>query len=186
MEAPRSICEALYRLHKHVRLGWVGEDRTGPEDEPNKGKFALLQLYTARDASRTFYGDPWSDRGPIYGRPFDRLQRVPIMLTLVEPQDVFSGKIVADLKRWMKPIGQRMLASAREKGAEYQSQLDDLAGEAGEHLYWSSQQTGAARPPVVAQKFLTEHDKAVLAGDTIHGVKDAFVNNIATGGEPLR
>ena len=188
MHPPSSVCESLYRLHKWARLGWVGEDRKGPADDLNKGSFALLQLYHQLDAKETFYGDPWGDRGPVFGRSYDRLMRVPIMLTLVSNEDVFSGKIVPMLKQWMKPIAQRMLAGAKEKGEKYQDALDDLAGQQGEHLYWRSMRPNAARPMPIAQKFLTPHDKAVIAGDTIRGVKDKFVNDLlhAPGASPLR
>ena len=92
MEAPRWITEELYKLHKEARLGWAGVDR-GPDDDLNKGKFALIQLYHVRDAARTFYGDFWGDRGPIFGRSYDRLQKVPILLSLIEPAYVFSGRV---------------------------------------------------------------------------------------------
>lgn len=183
MEAPRHITDKLYDLHKQVRLGWVGEDR-GPEDELNKGKFALIQLYHRRDAERTYYGDPWNDRGPIFGRSFDRLARVPIMLHLIEPEDVFSGKVVVDLKRWMTPIGKRMLESARERGKQYQTEVDNLAGEMGSRMYWDAHHGGSATIPE-AQKFLTAEDKAVLSGETIRGVENTFVDSLKTGGQAL-
>lgn len=185
MHAPEWITEEIYRVHKDARLAWFGQDREGPEEDLNKGKFALVQLYHWRDAAETFYGDPWGDRGPIFGRPYDRLQRVPIMLTLIDPEDVFSGKVVAMLKRWCTPIRERVMLAAREKGAEYQSQVNDLAEAGGDYLHWTAQKS-TDRPPVVPQKDLTEDDKAVLRGDTIKGVKDAFVEKFETGGEALR
>lgn len=184
MEAPRHICEALYRLHKWVRLGWVGEDRLSPEEPLNKGKFALIQLYHSRDAEKTYYGDLWNDRGPIFGRSYDRLQRTPIMLYLVDPKDVFSGKIVADVRYWMKPIGQRMVEAAVERGKQYQTAVDDMAGEIGSRMYWDAHHGGSATIPT-PQKFLTAEDKAVLRGETIKGVENTFVDSFKTGGQPL-
>lgn len=208
MEAPRHITEAIYRLHNQVRLGWIGEDRLSPEEPLNKGKFALLQLYHRRDAERTFYGEPWNDRGPIFGRPVDR-SRVPIMLTFLDPEVVLNGSFMCAcdgclagmdpcpraycdhkhngvlLRRWMMSMGARMIRSAEERGKVYQLQLDDLAGEMGSQMYFDSKQTGATSPPKVAKKHLTAKDKAVLGGETIKGVKNAFVNKLTTNTDPL-
>ena len=184
MEAPKHITEALYKLHKQVRLGWIGREH-GPTEELNQGSFALIQLYHTRDAANTYYGEPWNDRGPIFGRSYDRLQRLPILLHLVSPDDVFSGRVVSTLKRWMMPIGQRMLESAREKGKMYQSSIDDLAGEMGTRMYWDAHHGGSATIPE-AKKFLTPEDKAVLSGETIRGVENTYVQNFQTGGETLK
>lgn len=207
MEAPKHICEQVYRLHEWCRLGWVGEDRLSPDEPLNKGRFALLQLYHAYDAARTYYGDPWNDRGPIFGRPFNRDQRVPIMLTLLEPAAVLTGSFLCScdgclagadpchrlgcghshqgvlLRRWMMSIGERMMRAAEERGRIYQTELDNLAGEIGSEMHWHAKKDGAVIPE--PHKFLTEDDKAVLSGETAKGVKDAFVNNIAQGGTPL-
>lgn len=184
MEAPSHITEALYRLHPQVRLGWIGEDRLSPDEPLNKGKFALLQLYHVRDAERTYYGDPWGDRGPVFGRPYDRLMRVPIMLHLVSAEDVFSGRIVFDVKRWMMPIRQRVEDAARERGREYQRQLDDLAGEIGSEMYWEAHNGGSATL-TTPYKDLTDDDKAVLGGETIRGVENTFVDNMKTNAPPI-
>ena len=183
MEAPRHVTEALYRVHKQARLGWVGREKGSPE-ELNPGSFALIQLYHARDASKTYYGDLWNDRGPISGRPYDRLQRIPILLHLVSSEDVFSGKIVEIVRRWVEPIGKRMMDSARQRGKDYQSELDNMAGEMGSRMYWDAHNGGSATIPI-AKKHMTEHDKAVLRGDTIQGVENTFTDNLKTGGAPL-
>lgn len=184
MHAPDHICEALYRLHPQVRLGWVGADRLSPDEDLNKGQFALLQLYHARDAARTFYGDPWGDRGPVFGRPYDRLMRVPIMLHLVHPRDVFSGRIVMDVRHWMKPIKQRVEEAALERGRDYQRKLDDLAGEIGSEMYWNSHNGGSATI-TAPYKDLTAEDKAVLGGETIKGVQNTFVDAMKTNAPPI-
>lgn len=184
MEAPRHICEALYKLHQQARLGWVGADRLSPDEDLNKGQFALLQLYHRRDAERTYYGDPWNDRGPVFGRPYDRLMRVPIMLHLIHPQDVFSGKVIFDVKRWMMPIRERVELAAVERGKAYQDELDNLAGEIGSEMYWSAHNGGSATINT-PYKDLTAEDKAVLGGETIRGVENTFVDNLKTGAPPI-
>lgn len=173
MWSPRWVDEELYRVHKQCRLGWVGQER-GPEDELNKGYFGLIQLYHKRDADKTFFGDKWGDRGPLFGRSFDPIVWVPIYLMDIEPVKVFDGSVIGLLKQWIRPMRDRFMASAREKGEAYQTQLDNLAGEQGSYMHWKAQQTDSTRPEPLAQKFVTPHDKAVLAGDTIKGVKDAF------------
>lgn len=181
MEAPKFITEALYRLHPQARLGWVGQDR-GPKDDLNKGHFALIQLYMRRDAERTYYGDPWNDRGPIFGRRYDRLARVPILLFLIDPKDVFSGKIIADVRHWMKPIKQRVEEAAIERGKAYQAELDNLAGEIGSEVYWRTKHGESAVTPGVQ---MTAEDKAVAAGATTKGVENTFLDNMKSGGTPL-
>lgn len=207
MHAPHFVTEGLYRLHKDARLAWLGQDRSGPEDDLNQGKFALVQLYHWKDAQETFYGDPWGDRGPIFGRPFDRLQRVPIMLTILDPKHVMTGALLCAcrgcirspdqcfrcghrhegvvFRRWIMSIRDRVMAGARERGAQYQTEIDDLAEETGDYIHWRSQRS-TFRPNVVPQKDLTAEDKAVLSGDAIKGVKDTFVDKLQTGGDPLR
>lgn len=174
MHPPEWVLKKLQELHPQVRLGWIGQDREGSEDELNKGHFALIQLYQVRDSERTYFGDEWSDRGPIYGKPFDRLSRVPRYLADLTSEDVFSGRAIALLQRWMRPMKDRFMESAKEKGAGYQSSIDNLAGEMGEEMYWKSKQTDATRPEPVAKKFITEKDKKRLSGEAATGVADVF------------
>jgi hypothetical protein len=184
MHAPEWVCNELYRLHPQVRLGWVGQDRSGPDDELNKGKFALIQLYAVRDSERTYFGDAWNDRGPIFGKTYDRLFRIPRILELIEPEDVFSGKIVMLLKRWMTPIKNRVTDSRREKGRKYKAQLDDLAGAMGEELYWKGQHA-TSRPPVVANKFLSDKEKAIINGDVPSKISENTYTEMPANAQPM-
>ena len=88
------------------------------------------------------------------------------------------------LTRWLTPIRDRTLASAKKKGKEYQSQINDLAEEGGDYLHYKarhSNDVGTTLP----NKFVTEDDKATLRGDKIKGVENTFVEKFDTGGMPL-
>lgn len=206
MEAPSHITEALYRLHPQARLGWVGEDRLSPEEPLNKGKFALLQLYVRVDAERTFYGEPWNDRGPVFGRPYDRLARLPVMLTMIAPAHVLNGAFLcacevcleghevclkvgcahrhADIliRRWMMSLPERIERAALAKGRQYQAELDNMAGEIGSEVYWRTKHGESAVTPGVE---LTPEDKAIAAGATVKGVETTFLDNMQSSGAPL-
>ena len=104
MHPPPESCRALYRLHKQLRLAWVGRAPKF-EGEENPGSFAVVQLYHVRDAGSpdepTSFREFWNttmgfdeatyefapkriNRGPIFNRfggtslDYDPLVRVPI------------------------------------------------------------------------------------------------------------
>jgi len=174
MHPPNHIVEELYRVTKDARLGWDGASKT----------FALIQLYHTRDSERTFFGDFWRGRGPVFGHSYDPLQKVPMLIAHVKPEEVFSGKVIPMVRRWLTPIKERTMASARKKGHEYQSQLNDLAEAGGDRLYWQAQR-GTSSSTQIANKFVTEDDKALLRGDKIKGVENSFVEKLTTGGMPI-
>jgi hypothetical protein len=105
MHPPAHVCRELYRLHPHLRLAWVGRAPLS-EGELNPGSFAIVQLYSQRDAGtpdepnsyREFYDAALQlndagiaemsriDRGPIFNkdgglrRDWDPLQRTPMFI----------------------------------------------------------------------------------------------------------
>lgn len=184
MHPPAWVLKRLQELHPQVRLGWVGEDRKGPDDDINKGHFALIQLYHSRDASRTYFGDSWNARGPIFGKPFDPLQREPRYLMDVSKGDVCQGRVIEMLKRWMRPMRERFMESAVQKGRDYASQVSDQAGQMGSEMYWRAQQTSATRPEPLAKKFLTKADKKKLSGESEVNLADTYMQ-LPTNAMPM-
>lgn len=174
MHPPQHIVDELQRLHKWVRLGWMGFDRTGPEDELNKGTFVLLQLYHQRDLFRSCEG-LFLNRGPIFGKRYDPLQRFPIMKARIHPKDVFSGKVVHLLKYMMKPIRQRVIESALAKGKDYDRQVSELGGEMGEYMYWRANKFDSPRDRTRTKDDVTAEDKAVLRGERKKDLTTAFL-----------
>lgn len=105
MYPPSWACEAVYRIHPQLRIGWAGRPR-GDGGELNQGDFALVQLYHKSDVGPM--GDPITSRetwdvttiegpfgetervrcarGPIYSktgssrRDWDPLVRVPMFI----------------------------------------------------------------------------------------------------------
>lgn len=144
MHPPAHIVAKLQELHPQARLGWVGKDKRDP-DELNAGNFALLQLYHQRDASRT-YLEAWGDRGPVFGKDYDRLSRVPVWVKNFTKQEVFSGAILDDVKKMLRPVRERYEVSALQKGSQQASAMRDLAGEAGQFLWHTSQKRDNAVP----------------------------------------
>lgn len=207
MHAPSHITEALFAIHPQARLGWLGEERLSPEEPLNKGKFALLQLYYKHAAERTYYGELWNDRGPVFGRPYDHAMRVPIMLALLDPMQVLNGAFLCAcdgclsginpcprlycqhqhdgvlIRRWMMPMYERGLRAAEEKGREYQTQLDNLAGELGSEVYWEAKRNGAVIN--TPHKALTADDKAVLGGEKLKGLKNTYVDKMKTDAQRI-
>ena len=105
MYPPSWACEAIYRIHPQLRVGWAGRPRRN-SDELNAGDFALVQLYHISDvgpmSDPITYRETWDvttvadeygrtervkvDRGPIYDkhgvsrRDWDPLFRIPIFV----------------------------------------------------------------------------------------------------------
>jgi hypothetical protein len=174
MHPPQWVVDEIKRIHPQARLGWEGLERKGSEEELNKGRFALIQLYHARDAAKTFL-TPWANRGPVFGKHFDSLFWTPIYVIDVAAEDVFSGRIITMLKRWMRPMRERYVESAIAKGSEYQTQCDDIIGEAADEMYSLAHRSTDGGAPVVAKKFLTLEEKKILSGDFDTNVKDTWL-----------
>lgn len=153
MHPPQWVCEELERISPWARLGWHGERRA----------FAILDLYPAHLARRTFR-ELWDGKGPVFGSDYDRLQRVPIWIDEVSTEDVFSGAVVARVRRYATPLKQRLERSWKARQSERKREFRELAGAQGEHLYWSARKSPHSGK-VLAQKFIPKRDKAICAGD---------------------
>jgi hypothetical protein len=164
MIAPEWVCRELERVCPRVRLGWAGRERTSPEQSLNQGSFMLLELVRVRVADRTFR-TPWGDRGPVYGSDYDRLTQVPLMIYDVSPEDVFSGRVVVLLRRWLLPINQRIAEQQLERERALRSRIKDIAGDMGSHLYRQAQKSWEGGDIRQARKFETPEDRARLNGD---------------------
>ena len=163
MIPPDWVCRSLESIHPRVRLGWRGRERADA-DELNAGEFMLLELVAARKADRTFRS-PWADSGPVYGSDYDRLSLVPMMVYDVSPEDVFSGRVVSLLKRWMSPIQERMDESHHARQKNWREQIHEMAEAAGDELYWKAQRGQTEGAPIVAKKHITPEEKARVNGD---------------------
>jgi hypothetical protein len=104
------------------------------------------------------------------------MQRTPFRIGVVAPEDIFSGlfttqrKVTLDeadrtLKEWLKPIGGRVTQSELENEAEWNSRCDDMAEGMADYMLHRSNRTNTGGAVATAKKFLTEKEKAVLAGD---------------------
>lgn len=178
MHPPEWICKELERLHPQLRLGWVGQERRRPDEDLNKGCFALIQLYHSRDHARTYF-TPWhtvDNRGPVYGSRFDPLARFPIYLADIEPADVFSGACLPAIKRWMRPMKERYMESAKEKGKQYEAEVQDMAEGAADYMLWSANKPDSTSDRTVTNAEVTEYDKAVLRGEVKKDLTEAFTN----------
>jgi hypothetical protein len=162
MIPPEWVCRELERVDRRVRLGWAGRDH-GP-DELNCGTFMLLELLPVRKDAHTFRS-PWRDRGPVYGSHYDRLTQAPYMVYDVSPEDVFSGRVVALLRRWLTPIRDRTTKRNEAAAKEYRSTIRDMATEIGGDMYRKGQRDWDSGAPIVAKKFATQSDKDKLTGD---------------------
>jgi hypothetical protein len=182
MEPPVSVLEAVQKIHKHARIGWVGKPKSSPEDL-NAGYWALIQLYSQRDSRHTML-EPWNERGPIYGKPFDRLSRIPIYVIDVQKDDIYDLPFL--LKRWITPIKDRVTQSEIEKGKGVEKEMSELGEAAGDYLWHLSNKTGASVTSNNPKKCLTEKDKKVLAGETKKDFTNAYVTNVEGKAEKMR
>lgn len=121
MYAPAHICRELYRVHKWLRLAWMGRERRYEEDL-NRGGFVIVQLLHVSDVGpiwrpktvkelwdvETYQTESgqWSmrgvERGPIYNRnggtslDWDPLLRRPVLVVSCNPQFGLSTQAVFD------------------------------------------------------------------------------------------
>ena len=96
------------------------------------------------------------ERGPIFNkngggrRDWDSLFRVPVFVAALDEsfgmttEDVLSGRFLETIRHWMTPIDRRMRESAREKGRNLASAIDDVAHEATGDLLKDAQKSDAA------------------------------------------
>lgn len=172
MHPPNWVVEKLEEIEPSTRLGWVGEDRTSPDDELNKGTFAILQLFRKR-ASKKMICERWKGRGPVYGSSYDLLTHDPVWIINVSKEDVFSGKVVALLKRWVTPIQERLDAVNVQRGRDYESNIQDMAHELGTELYRKAQASSDSCR-YVANKHVTQKEKDIVSGKGKESVADVF------------
>jgi hypothetical protein len=164
MHPPRWVLDELVRITPWARIGWLGKER-GPKDELNKGEFVLLDLIKARLIDKTFK-EPWADRGPVYGPWFDPLARMPVMIKAYQPEEVFGGAIIADVKRLVTPLKPRLDKTWLAEERKYRDGISDLAGQMGSELYWRAHRNiegGIATH--LPNKCLTKKEKEVLTGE---------------------
>jgi hypothetical protein len=165
MHPPQWVVTEIERVNPWARLAWSGEERA-PDEPLNKGSFAIIDLYPRRMADRT-YKTLWDGRGPVFGGDYDRLTRVPVWIENVHPRDVFNGAIVPRIRYLMTDIRERVEVGWSEARKQRREETRELAGQAGEHLYWSAQKS-TDPAPTVADKFVSNEDKARTAGDWQH------------------
>ena len=175
MQAPTDAIEALERLHPQARLAWFPMHRQPGVDEINYGEFALIELVDRSKRQQLgdrFLYEEWT--APLFGRSYDSTRFVPVWLANFNKAEVFGGSFVVKVRRWMTNMKKRMVDSAKEKGREYESEVQDLAGELGEKMY-SDAQKSTDRPPVIANKFITAEEKATLTDDSKGSLEDTFM-----------
>ena len=188
MHPPEWILKKLYEVNKDARLGGSGKDRK-PGDPLNFGTFALIELRPARavDTDRSIIGVRWN-HGPIFGKHYDPLRRVPIFIIAVSCEDVFSGRVIDNLKRWSTPFKQRALAVQKERGDEYELEVTELAHEQADSMMFDAKQTSSAGVEATPRKHLTAAEKEVLSGDYLErpemNLREAFTE-APLGSAPL-
>lgn len=153
MHPPQWVCDELERLSPWARLGWHGERR----------QFAILDLYPARLAKGTFR-ELWDGKGPVFGRPYDHLARVPVWIYEVPPEEVFSGAVLARAKRFLTPLKPRLARSWQQRHRQRKRDFKERAGEQGSYLHWRARRSPHSGPQI-AQKFIPRREKAIAAGD---------------------
>lgn len=148
--------DALARLYSSARLAWMGQEREFA-GQLNAGVFALLDLYAKHEAKFKVY-EPWGDRGPVYGKPWDKDKFVPLLLATFTVEEVQSLSFMPVVRRWMTPIHRRMYESARERGEAFDRKVSNLTGEAGEKA-WHDIQHSTHSGATVAKKHATYEER---------------------------
>lgn len=175
MYVPKWMIEKIEGLNSSLRLGYYG----GID-------LAVIQLLPVKVAEATLIGNPWNNRGPIYGTKFDRVTQVPMHIVDLPIKEVFYDfdSVYSKLKRWLRPFKERVLEDAAEEGREYEDGVRELAEELGDYLYWHANQTGSGGVEAMPKKFLTPEEKEVLNGDARekNSLVDSFMPNTSVGG----
>tara|TARA_B100000809_G_C14971196_1_gene470996 strand:+ start:122 stop:667 length:546 start_codon:yes stop_codon:yes gene_type:complete len=172
MNPPNWVVNKLEEIEPSTRLGWIGEDRISPDDEPNKGSFALLQLFRKR-ATKKLICDRWKNRGPVFGSRYDPLTHDPVWIINISKEDVFSGKAISLLRRWVTPIQERLDEVNVQAGRNYESTIQDMAHELGTELYKNAQASSDSCR-YVANKHITKKEKDIISGEGKSSVSDVF------------
>lgn len=154
MEPPRDAIDKLTRLHSDARLAWNGKDRN----------FALIQIYP-HQARDEVYGEPWEGRGQIYGDSFDPITKIPMWLFSFTVEEVFNLAFLDKVKRWMRPLAERILENEREECQRRIDKIEAFSNDMGEYVAWHSNNVDTGRPPIVAKKFFTQEEKYAASNE---------------------
>jgi hypothetical protein len=73
-------------------------------------------------------------------------------LTDLEPEDVFSGRVLRLAKQWTRPLAARYLESARQADRDTETRIEEMGHEMGLEVWKEGQRSGAGAP-IVAKKF---------------------------------
>jgi hypothetical protein len=167
---PQWVLDAIYATHHLCRLGWAG----GPQ-------FAVVELWRQREAPETIAGEPFL--GHVYGRSYDAVLYVPLHIMDATVAQVFDGTVVDMVKRATSSFKERVIAARRQIGLEIEKDLQEQSAQLGDQFYHEMQRDGAPRAPIVARKFLSEQEKAVIAGDyeAAHDYTDRFIPQPGVG-----
>jgi len=166
MEPPKHVLEAIRREFPHVRLGWRGEDRLAPDEPMNKGFFVVVDLVPKRMAKASFRERWLSIHGPLYGGDYDPMKRVPLWVSRVDSQEVFSGSVIKKLRRMSTSLKKRLEQRWKEQQKWQQEQVKDMAGHMGERVYRNSMRDWEGGDDrTTPQKFISKEEKAICAGD---------------------
>lgn len=175
MYPPAWVCRKLKEMDPSIRVAWAGDEDADAE-QLNPGMFVMVKLYHNRDAKHTIAGTPWypGQHGPIYcptkngvtSRPdWDMHKYKPFWLAEIPSEDLKSGKIIEDLRRWNTPWVERQKANLKAQSAKYKSRSMDISGALTDEMLWNSQKAESTRPVPVAKKFMSEDDKAFEQGE---------------------
>lgn len=164
MHPPQHTLDALYDIDPEVRLGFSG--RCPPEKgmDPS-GRFALILLVKPQYTENVHFADYWFDRGPIYGKPFDPISRVPMVVGWFDPKDVFGTRILHDAKHRKDAVVPHMIADIRATEVEANESMNETSEAASDYITWKANRTDRTSPEPVPYKHLTQEEKDVLSGD---------------------
>jgi hypothetical protein len=126
------------------------------------GAYALLDLYPQR-LSRMTFALHWDDMGPVYGSPYDRLARVPIVKAWVTPAELFSGDVIPMLRRMITPLKDRVRERNVQVLRERAAWKKDKSAQMAEQMRWQAQKS-YDKPNAFAKKHLTKAEKSILDG----------------------
>jgi len=154
MQPPQWVVDKIAEVYPKARLGFCGGTH-----------YALCELWRVREESvigRDFDGH-------LYGADYDKLFFRPRHIIDVAPEHVFSGAVVDHVRTMLTSFKDRQLAKLQAAGKAEDDELQDMAEEQGHELYMQAQRS-YHRPQVVAKKFLTNDDRAVLSGEAADSI----------------
>lgn len=169
MYPPEWLVKQVEREYPYFRLGWAGRKARG--DELNPGRFVLLQLYPRYVADREIFAQRWmKDDGVIYGSPIPH-NRVPFIAAGLSQHAVYKGDAVLQVRRLAK--GTQWKELKRQEAREVRETINELAGEAGEHLKFNAREN-PFRGPTIAKKFVPQEEKDRAAGQVPELIDDDY------------